>query len=104
MISCKNNPNACKYYNGCKGKFLDWNQLYHKNQRRGIEIVKNTIKLWKIDKKVRVQKPVRGFLRFENLPDQSGEIIIRGLGPADHFHGSVFFQQQLCAAETAPWK
>ena len=33
-----------------KGKFLDLNQLYHKNQRRGTENVKNTIKLWGIDK------------------------------------------------------
>ena len=33
------------------GCFLDLNQLYHKLQMKGTEIVKTTIKLWKIDKK-----------------------------------------------------
>ncbi len=46
-------------------EFLDSDQLYHKIQSSGTEIVKNTIKLWKIDKKSAHRSLYADFLDLE---------------------------------------
>ena len=74
--------------------FLDYNQIISRNTEKWNDFCKNSNKM-RTARKPRTERNCTRFFLFENLPNQSGKIVVGGFGAADHLDGAVLLFQQL---------